>query len=85
MNSLLAFLDGKKRYLLLVIFALQALGELLGYGTIVGVTKAVISMLGWTPTDGLVSYAIVAQLVAAAYAIYDGWRKDREARSRLNR
>lgn len=85
MKALMQWLDGKKRYLLLIVFVLQAFGELLGYGTIVGVTKAVIGMLGWDASEALVSYAVIAQLCAAVFAIVDGWRKDREARARLHR
>lgn len=79
------WLDGKKRYLLLIVFVIQAVLQMAGHGDIVRATQYLISLIGWAPSDAIVSSAVIAQLVAAVYAIYDGWRKDRAARARLNR
>ncbi len=79
--KVIGFLDGKKRYLLLLVFAAQAIAELTGHGNIVGASKALLSILGWSPDEAIVSSAVVAQLVACGYAIYDGIRKDRAQRA----
>lgn len=83
MQKLMALADGRKRYFLLAIFALQALvNEFTDQGgNITQFIKVFLSIVGWSPDDALVSSAVVAQLVAAVMLIVDGIRKDREKRA----
>ena len=86
MKNVTEFLDGKKRYLLLVVFLAQALAELSGH-PIGGVVKTVLAILGWDQADSFVPYAQLAQLAATVWAIRDGIIKDlakRKASAPLN-
>lgn len=85
MKNVMGFLDGKKRYLLLLVFAVEAIAGLFGYGNVSNVTRIVLGLLGWDPATAVVSAAVITQFCAAGYAIYDGIKKDRENRARLVR
>jgi hypothetical protein len=75
--------EGKKRYLLLLVFVVQAIAQLTQRGhDIVDVTRVLLFGL---PPDAIATGLVVLQIVLALWAIHDGWLKDREARSRLHR
>jgi len=84
MKKVMGALEGRKRYLLLLVFVVQAVAEMTGH-PIGPAVKTLLSILGWSEGDALVSSAIVAQLVASVYAIFDGVKKDQEKREAILR
>jgi hypothetical protein len=75
--------NGKKRYLLLGLFIAQALIQLTyPHVDIVDATRILLFGL---PSELLAFGLVTCQILLGLYAMYDGWRKDREIRSRLNR
>lgn len=86
MRGALEYLDGKKRYLLLVLYLAQGVAELAGYPLgprFVAVLEVAFASREMASAVVLVLY--LAQLVATVYAIRDGVRKDREKRARIVR
>lgn len=82
LESLGEFLDGRKRFLLLGIFLAQEIIKIsAGADSSLGeAARVLLAVLGWDPKDAVVSSAVVAQFVAAAWAIWDGIQKDRAKR-----
>jgi hypothetical protein len=68
-------LDGYKRILMLLVFAAGSVASSMTGQSYDHVIKSLLGLIGWDPADAVVSATIVAQLVAAAWAIMDGLKK----------
>jgi hypothetical protein len=78
--SVLKLLDGRKRYLLLIVFVVEAVASITGHADLATTIQRGIALIGWDPSQAIVSAAVVAQLVGAGWAIFDGIQKDLAAR-----
>jgi hypothetical protein len=80
-KAALAWADGKKRYLLLLVFLAESIAGLMGNADLANTLRMGLALLGWDPSQAVVGSAVVGQFVVAGWAIMDGVRKDRAARA----